>query len=85
MKLSPQAITILRHLQSAGSITNVEAHAVHRVRSLSRRITELRDAGVPINKERRRDVTGQIYVRYSRTPGKPLPSDVFEQAYGTRS
>jgi len=65
MKLTPQAQTILRHLQSVGSITNVEANAVHRVRSLSRRITEIRGAGHTINKLRRRDCTGQIYVRYS--------------------
>lgn len=65
MNLSPQAKKVLAHLQSVGSITNVEANAVHRVRSLSRRITEIRDAGVKIAKTRRRDVTGQVYVRYS--------------------
>jgi hypothetical protein len=65
MKLSPQATKVLSHLQSVGSITNVEANAVHRVRSLSRRITEIQDAGVRIAKTRRRDVTGQVYVRYS--------------------
>ncbi|AOK28865.1 hypothetical protein AQ611_04910 [Burkholderia singularis] len=65
MKLTPQAQIVLRHLQSVGSITNVEANAVHRVRSLSRRITEIQDAGYRINKVRRRDCTGQQYVRYS--------------------
>ncbi|KVO83298.1 hypothetical protein WL21_09710 [Burkholderia ubonensis] len=65
MKLTPQAQTVLRHLQSVGSITNVEANAVHRVRSLSRRITEIRGAGFRISKIRRRDCTGQQYVRYS--------------------
>jgi hypothetical protein len=65
MKLTPQATKVLAHLQSVGSITNVEANAVHRVRSLSRRITEIQDAGVRIAKTRRRDVTGQVYVRYS--------------------
>jgi hypothetical protein len=64
MKLSPQAQTVLRHLQSVGSITNVEANAVHKVRSVSRRITEIQDAGIPIAKKRRRDHTGQAYVRY---------------------
>lgn len=65
MNLSPQAKTVLRHLQTVGSITNVEANAVHRIRSLSRRITEIGDAGYRVEKKRRRDVTGQIYVRYS--------------------
>ncbi|MDR5879043.1 helix-turn-helix domain-containing protein [Caballeronia sp. LZ032] len=67
MKLSPQAQLVLRHLQSVGSITNVEANAVHKVRSVSRRITEIQDAGVKIAKVRRRDHTGQVYVRYSLT------------------
>jgi hypothetical protein len=64
-KLSPQAVTALRHLINVGSITNVEANAVHRIRSLSRRITEIADAGVDIDKDYRKDVTGQRYVRYS--------------------
>ncbi|MEF2249326.1 hypothetical protein RSP795_10320 [Ralstonia solanacearum] len=64
-KLSPQSQLVYDHLVRVGSITNVEAHAVHRVRSLSRRITEISDAGAPIKKDRRRDVTGQFYVRYS--------------------
>lgn len=65
MKLTPQASRVLAHLQSVGSITNVEANAVHRVRSLSRRITEIGEAGYKIAKVRRKDVTGQAYVRYS--------------------
>lgn len=65
MKLSPQATLVLRHLLSVGSITNVEANAVHKVRSVSRRITEISDAGHKISKVRRRDHTGQVYVRYS--------------------
>lgn len=63
--LSPQARLVLKHLQSVGSITNVEANAVHRVRSLSRRITELKDAGHNVKKDFRKDTTGQRYVRYS--------------------
>lgn len=62
--LTPQARTVLSHLQRAGSITNVEANAVHCVRSVSRRITELRGHGLDIRKEHRRDTRGQRYVRY---------------------
>jgi hypothetical protein len=65
IKLSPQSVTVLKHLQKVGSITAVEASAVHRVRSLSRRITEIRDAGFCVQKEFKQDVTGQRYVRYS--------------------
>lgn len=64
-RLTPQSQKVLDHIRTAGSISNVEANAVHRVRSLSRRITEISDAGYPIAKERKRDVTGQVYVRYS--------------------
>lgn len=68
-KLTPQAQKVLDHLNSVGSISNVEANAVHRVRSLSRRITEIGDAlygtGFRVRKEFKRDVTDQRYVRYS--------------------
>jgi hypothetical protein len=67
--LSPQATKVLEHMQKTGSISNVEAHAVHRVRSVSRRMTEidraLVDSGYRIDKEFKRDVTNQRYVRYS--------------------
>jgi hypothetical protein len=67
--LSPQASRVYDHLLRAGSITNVEANAVHRVRSVSRRITEIQGAMLhvwthSIHKEFRRDATGQRYVRY---------------------
>lgn len=75
-RLTPQAKTIFDHLVSAGSISSVEAHAVHRCRSVSRRITEIDDALVEarlrflgpfpfsIRKVVRRDSTGQRYTRY---------------------
>ena len=63
--LSPQARKVLEHMQATGSISNVEANAVHRVRSVSRRITEIGAAGFNVSKDFRRDVTGQRYVRYS--------------------
>ena len=62
--MTPRAQLVLRHLIVEGSITNVEAHAVLRVRSVSRRITELRRNGIPIRKEFKKDSTGQRYVRY---------------------
>lgn len=63
--LYPQTEQVLRHLKIAGSITNVEAHMVLKVRSVSRRITELRDAGYRISKSWHTDTTGQKYIRYS--------------------
>jgi hypothetical protein len=69
-RLTPQAKAIFSHLLAAGSISNVEAHAVHRCRSVSRRMTEICDAiyysGSPfdIRKENKKDATGQRYTRY---------------------
>lgn len=62
--MSPQAQIVAHHLRAAGSITAVEANAVHRIRSVSRRITELLDNGFEITKEQKRDVNNQRYVRY---------------------
>lgn len=67
--LSPQAVRVLNHMKAAGSISNVEANAVHRVRSVSRRMTEivaaLEGSGFKVEKQFKRDVTNQRYVRYS--------------------
>jgi hypothetical protein len=63
-QLKPQTQVVLNHLINAGSITNVEAHAVHKVRSVSKRISELKSAGYHIGKQYTTDVTGQRYVRY---------------------
>ena len=64
--LSPQAQQILSYMQNGnGTISGVEAQATMKVRSLTRRITEIRDAGFDIHSEWRRDPLGQRYVRYS--------------------
>lgn len=72
MKLSPQSQTVLAHLVKAGSISGVEAAAVHRVRHLPRRIADLRDAGYQITPERKKDAVGQAYVRYHLTQVEPV-------------
>lgn len=56
---------ILDHLKKVGSITFVEAVDLYRVRSLPRRIKDLRDAGHNIISEWRKDNLGQKYTRYS--------------------
>ena len=56
---------ILRHLKNVGSITFLEAVDLYRVRSLPRRIKDLRDAGHEIVSEWRKDTLGQKYTRYS--------------------
>ena len=56
---------VLDHLQTIGSITGLEAWDLYRVRSLPRRIADLKERGWIIVSERRRDHLGQRYVRYS--------------------
>lgn len=63
--MRPQTHQVLRHLIAAGSITNVEAHAVLKCRSVSKRISELVNIhGIEVAKLHRRDSTGQRFVRY---------------------
>jgi len=52
------------HLIKVGSISWVEAADLYRVRSLTRRIADLRERGWAIDSEWRRDTLGQRYVRY---------------------
>ena len=56
---------ILDHLKQVGSISFVEANDLYRVRSLPRRIADLREAGHSIVSEWRKDHLGQKYTRYS--------------------
>lgn len=63
-KLPPQTQEVLKLLQARGSTTQLEAGGVLRVRSLTKRISELRKAGYSIISERKQDHTGQRYVRY---------------------
>jgi len=76
-QLPNQEQIVLRHLLSEGSITSGEAQMVHRIRSLSRRITSLLDAGIVVEKDDRRDSTGQRYRRYTLrvVPPNMLPPE----------
>ena len=60
-----QTQKILDHLTKVGSISWVEANDLYRVRSLTRRIADLRQAGHEIVSEWRKDHLGQRYTRYS--------------------
>lgn len=63
--MHPQTHQVLCHLITAGSITNVEANAVLKCRSVSKRISELVNTyGIDVAKLHRRDSTGQRFVRY---------------------
>lgn len=62
--LAPQTKKVLSLLRAKQSLTSVEAAAVLKVRSLSKRICELKAIGVGIHTEIRRDSEGQRYARY---------------------
>lgn len=55
---------ILNHLIDEGSISGVEAAELYRVRSLPRRICDLKEAGFEILSEWRTDPLGQRYKKY---------------------
>lgn len=64
--MKPQLKTILKHLNTTGSITNREAIVDYNIMSLSRRIRDLEeDWGVQFKRElKAHPVTGQRYMRY---------------------
>jgi hypothetical protein len=68
-RLSPQTATILRHLLRVGEISGVEAQAMYKARSLTKRISEINEFFL-VESEWKRDTTGQRYVRYF------MPDDV---------
>ena len=64
VELYPMDMAVLNHLKQVGHITNVEANAVLKCRSVSKRISSLRKAGHPIHREFKVDSQGQRYARY---------------------
>ncbi|MDX0260536.1 hypothetical protein GOC60_04835 [Sinorhizobium meliloti] len=63
-RLPPQTKQVLDLLKAKGSLTAIEAGGVLRARSLAKRISELKEAGVSIIAENKLDHTGQRYARY---------------------
>lgn len=59
-----QVQKLLRHLRQTGTITNMEAQAIHKIRALPRRISDLEEMGYDIRRQHKTDTTGQRYVRY---------------------
>jgi len=63
--MKPQLQTIVKHLQTVGSITNREAIVEYNIMSLPRRINDLEELGYKFNKVlKSHPVTGQRYKRY---------------------
>lgn len=56
---------IIKHIKATGSISQREAILDYSVQSLTKRISELREAGYNIiRKDHKHPVTGQRYARY---------------------
>lgn len=62
--IKPQVDLLLDHFRKRSSITAIEAAAMYRIRSISRRVNDLEDKGYRFSREARKDERGQRYVRY---------------------
>lgn len=65
MNLTPQTRTVLKHLVKEGPITPMIAAGIYKVRSLPRRICDLKDQGIQVERVLCKDATGQRYASYS--------------------
>jgi hypothetical protein len=59
-----QIEALIRHFETVGSISNVEAQSIYKIRALPRRISDLEKLGFKFERQRKKDLTGQRYVRY---------------------
>jgi len=55
---------VLEHLMTKGSISQVEAEAVYKIRRLASRIHELKNDGWNVGRMLKQDAMGQKYARY---------------------
>lgn len=63
-RLKPQAAIVLDYLTTHRDLTNLIASGTLGVTSITSRISELRDAGVPIIRTWHRDHLGKRYAKY---------------------
>lgn len=71
LSFAPQTAQVFKHLADVGSVSGVEAQAIYKVRSLTKRISEINDElnqklgpAFTLQAEWLRDATGQRYRRY---------------------
>ena len=63
--MTPQAHTVLNHINIAGSITQREALMDHSIQCLTKRVQELRTCGFQVKTTfKKHPITGQRYARY---------------------
>jgi len=61
-----QVQLIKNHLDSGKGISHYEAMNLYRIASLSRRINDLEEQGYEVKRDRKKDLTGRTYVRYTK-------------------
>ena len=62
-----QTEMLMKHFEEHESISSGEAQMVYRIRSLPRRIMDLKNKGYEFRHDWNRDATGQPYIRYVLT------------------
>lgn len=62
-KMSQDAM-LERHLLEVGSITGMEAQTIYKARCITSNIKRLRNNGMNIHTEFKKDLAGQRYARY---------------------
>ena len=55
---------LMHHFANVDSISPMEAHTVYKIRSLPRRIMDLKAIGYEFRSEWNKDLSGQRYKRY---------------------
>jgi len=59
-----QLETLIKHFTTIGSISNMEAQSIYKIRALPRRVSDLENRGYRFKRVQKKDLTGQRYVRY---------------------
>lgn len=65
--MSNQRDLLIHHFNTTDTISGVEAASIYKIRSLPRRIMDLKVMGYEFTSEWRKDPTGQRYKRYTVT------------------
>jgi len=65
--MSKQRNLLIKHFELRDSISGVEAASIYKIRSLPRRIMDLKLLGYEFDSDWRKDPTGQRYKRYTVT------------------
>ena len=63
--MSNQQELLIKHFESRSSISGVEAATIYKIRSLPRRILDLKQLGYQFESQWSTDTTGQRYKRYT--------------------